>query len=114
MSLRMTTLVVLIALLAPIPASALPRDMVETIFYSDPAFTDQVGWQVSVRCNGSTGPVWGEVGAYWVQVKSSCREQTTQVLGCMFGEYVLTSQGWVANWSFPVTCPPHIWSTWGA
>ena len=54
---------------------ALPRDMVELQYFHDEDMTDYAGMQIMVRCNGSQGPLWGELGEYSIETRSDCREQ---------------------------------------
>ena len=59
-----------------VAAWALPKQMVEMTYYFDPGFSDQAGFQVTVRCNGTMGPLFGEVAEYSMELKTDCREQT--------------------------------------
>lgn len=62
-----------LALTLPEPVAALPANMVMEFYYSDPGFTNQVGWRTVLRCGGTSGPLFGQVGPYCIQEDSSCQ-----------------------------------------
>lgn len=77
---------VFIALIATTPSThAIPNKMVMNFYYSDPDFTNQVGWQTVLRCFGTSGPLHGEMGEYVRQEETICVDPSpTNPTRCYF------------------------------
>lgn len=58
-----------------VPAAAIPGWGVTVHYYSDANFTNHVGMQMLLRCNGSSGPVLGMWAPNAVEVEYDCHEQ---------------------------------------
>jgi hypothetical protein len=71
-------------LLAPTaPADAIPGWGLTLHYYSDASYTNHVGMQMLLRCNGSSGPVIGMWAPYAVEVEYDCHEQTYHPGRCL-------------------------------
>ena len=51
---------------------ALPDQSTTVFYYADENFTTALGWQMLLRCNGTTGPVHGQKGPYVMEFNDDC------------------------------------------
>jgi hypothetical protein len=65
------------------PAKGLPGEGTSAHYYTDSAFTNHVGMQMILRCNGSTGPVVGNVAEHVLEYSYDCHEGTYHPSRCM-------------------------------
>jgi hypothetical protein len=65
------------------PADAIPGWGLTVHYYSDANYTNHVGMQMLLRCNGSSGPVIGMWAPYAVEVEYDCHEQVYYPGQCM-------------------------------
>lgn len=93
------------------PAAALPGNMVVNTYYSDADFTNQVGFQVVLRCGGTSGPLHGQPGEYTKQETIKCVDYIVINRDCYF-TYIHPPEDpedpnseWEIEFLFPVTCP---------
>jgi hypothetical protein len=66
-----------------VPADAIPGWGLTVHYYSDANYTNHVGMQMLLRCNGSSGPVIGMWAPYAVEVEYDCHEQVYHPGRCL-------------------------------